>query len=81
VQSEPPMAKPGFGGGGPPGLGREQCGQLSAQGVEAVAAGRLADGPMRGGELMCWPGLRGVILGKEVETTVSNKEQPCPLDG
>lgn len=36
---------------------------------------------MRGGELMRWPGLRGVILGKEVETTVSNKEQPCPLDG
>lgn len=75
------MAKPGFGGGGQPGLGREQSGQLSAQGVEAVAAGRLPDGPMRGGGLMCCPGLRGVILGKEVETKVSNKEQPCPLDG
>jgi putative transposase len=59
---------------------RELRGLRRAQGLAADDAGGLCDRPLHRARLMREMGLAGVIRGKPVRTTISDKAAPCPLD-
>ena len=62
------------------GLRGELRGLWRAQGLAAIAARRLRVARCTVERLMASMGLQGVIRGKPVRTTISDKSAPCPLD-
>ena len=67
-------------GGGPARVRGELPRLRRSQGLAAIAARGLRCPPLHGCTLMRAMGLEGIIRGKPIRTTMSDKAAPCPLD-